>query len=217
MEQPSYYAVIPAHVRYADISANAKLLFGEITALSSKEGYCWASNKYFGDLYGVGAKTVSDWVAELRDAGFITYTVENLNSRRIFAVGVPLKDGRGYRKKTDIVLQENSTNNIVVAGPPTVDIPIGAEDRPTKVPKAKYPHSKEVFEWFPNPQRSWGYNTTELQHSELLFLRGEKAVKQALAFVRNHEDDENFNYKVIKPSDLERKWEDLKLYAKRNG
>ena len=120
-------------------------------------------------------------------------------------------------QQTDTYKNDKKEKNTVVAEPPTVDIPIGFEERPTKVPKAKYPHSKEVFGWFPNPQKSWEYNTTELQHSELLFLRGEKAVKQALAFVRNHEDDENFNYKVIKPSDLERKWEDLKLYAKRNG
>ena len=57
---PSYFAVIPANVRYdSRLSANEKLLYGEITALANKDGYCWASNAYFAELYGVTVSTVS--------------------------------------------------------------------------------------------------------------------------------------------------------------
>lgn len=68
---PSYYAIVPARVRYSDITANAKLLYGEITALSSEKGYCWASNKHFSDLYGVSTKQVSLWFKQLSDKKFI--------------------------------------------------------------------------------------------------------------------------------------------------
>ena len=45
MESPSYYAVIPASVRYDErLKANEKLLYGELTALSQKDGFAFASN-----------------------------------------------------------------------------------------------------------------------------------------------------------------------------
>ncbi len=70
--QPHYYAVIPADVRYCkDLESNAKLLYGEITALCNKEGYCWASNKYFAELYDVEIRTVQRWLKSLSDNKFI--------------------------------------------------------------------------------------------------------------------------------------------------
>jgi len=70
-EKPNYYAIIPADVRYADITPNAKLLYGEITALCSKEGYCWAGNPYFAGLYHVSRKSVERWLSELEGIGAI--------------------------------------------------------------------------------------------------------------------------------------------------
>ena len=76
MHQPNYYAVIPAPVRYdRELSASAKLLYGEIAALSDQRGYCWASNGYFAELYGVDKSTIKRWIGELRDGGHITVDV----------------------------------------------------------------------------------------------------------------------------------------------
>lgn len=62
----SYYAIIPANVRYdKDLSANAKLLYGEITALCNEKGYCWATNAYFADLYCVDRSTINRWLQQL--------------------------------------------------------------------------------------------------------------------------------------------------------
>lgn len=80
----------------------------------------------------------------------------------------------------------------------------------------KYPNAKEVFSWFPCPEKSWALNTTELKHAELLFNRGEEEVKKRLRFVKNHEG-EDYLPNITKPSDLERKWNDLSTYAKRNS
>jgi len=71
-EKPSYYAIIPAQVRYAkELTPNAKLLYAEITALAQKDGSCWASNKYFSELYNVSTVTISRWVSSLVDNSFI--------------------------------------------------------------------------------------------------------------------------------------------------
>ena len=61
-ERPNFYAVIPANVRYANITPNAKLLYGEITALSTQKGYCFARNKYFANLYGVSIVSIRKWI-----------------------------------------------------------------------------------------------------------------------------------------------------------
>lgn len=71
-EQTNYYAIIPADVRYSDIPANAKLLYGEITALCNEKGICWASNEYFANLYGVSKVSISKWVKSLIEKKFIS-------------------------------------------------------------------------------------------------------------------------------------------------
>ena len=71
-ETPTYYAIIPADVRYdKDLRPNEKLLYGEITALSDKHGYCWATNRYFAELYEVTVKCVSKWINHLIEKGYL--------------------------------------------------------------------------------------------------------------------------------------------------
>lgn len=87
--QPAYYAVIPADVRYCkELSASAKLLYGEITALCSKKGFCWASNKYFADLYNVSPRSITRWITELAEARFVGVDENVQGGRRILLGGV---------------------------------------------------------------------------------------------------------------------------------
>lgn len=72
MEKPNFYGIMPANVRYdKNLKPMEKILYTEITALSNKEGYCFASNSYFGELYEVNKKTVSAWVNNLEKQGYI--------------------------------------------------------------------------------------------------------------------------------------------------
>jgi len=86
-DKKSYYAVIPADVRYdASLPPNAKLLYGEITALCSEKGYCWASNSYFAKLYGKDIRTISRWIALLIKAKYIKAVIDKRkgNKRRLY-------------------------------------------------------------------------------------------------------------------------------------
>ena len=77
MNKPNYYAIIPANVRYdKDLSPNAKLLYGEITALSNAEGFCWATNAYFAGLYGMSTRHTSRMISQLNDKGFIVVEID---------------------------------------------------------------------------------------------------------------------------------------------
>ena len=70
--QPAYDAVIPARVRYdPELPDKAKLLYGEIRALASREGFCWASTAYFSRLYGVSDECISGHLRTLEKQGHI--------------------------------------------------------------------------------------------------------------------------------------------------
>ena len=74
--KPAYWAVIPATVRYdPDLPANAKLMYGEIQALATAEGYCWATNEYFAQLYGLSIRTVRGLVSKLASKDHILVEV----------------------------------------------------------------------------------------------------------------------------------------------
>jgi len=87
----SYYAIIPARVRYDDkLTYFEMILYGEIVALSNKLGYCYASNDYFAWLYKKDQRTISRAVNNLSKCGHIVSDIEKSegNQRRLYiAVG----------------------------------------------------------------------------------------------------------------------------------
>jgi len=98
-EKPSYYAIIPAEVRYSKkLTPNAKLLYAEITALCNMNGKCTASTEYFCRLYEVSRVSIQKWLKNLEKNNYINRVniykphSKQIDYRLITLVNIPSKE-----------------------------------------------------------------------------------------------------------------------------
>lgn len=108
----SYYAIVPANVRYDKRLTNgAKLLYGEITALCNQGGYCWASNSYFAKLYEVSNTTISTWISQLEKCGHINRVIKyKEGTKEIDKRYLSILNG-GIQENLNTPIQENLKDN----------------------------------------------------------------------------------------------------------
>ena len=118
----SYYAIIPANVRYDEnLTPNAKLLFGEVTALCNEKGYCWAGNSYFANLYGVSNVSISKWINQLVKQGYLTSEMQykdgskEILHRYLRIVNDPIKEkfNTSQTKVNDPIKDKFKDNNTI--------------------------------------------------------------------------------------------------------
>lgn len=119
--KPNFYAIIPASIRYDnELSSSEKLFYAEITAMSNEQGYCWASNSYFAELFDVSKNTITRWVANLKKQGHVkvqlNFEDKKMTYRKIYPlnknVDPPLqKCGGGTHKNVDPPLYKNVDHN----------------------------------------------------------------------------------------------------------
>ncbi len=105
----NYYAIIPANIRYArDLSMLQKLLYAEITSLTQKDWYCWASNTYFAELYDKKANWISRVISDMQSKWYIDIHIDKKawNTRKIYIW--ELKRTTWNVVKTPIVEKENT-------------------------------------------------------------------------------------------------------------
>lgn len=90
---PTGFTTIPPEVRYSKrVSAGAKILYGDIKGLSFEKGYCSASNEYFAFCFQVDDKTISDWVGQLDDSGFIKRVINKRSLRKLYPLFGKIKE-----------------------------------------------------------------------------------------------------------------------------
>ena len=116
-----YYAVIPATVRYDNrLKYPERLLYGEITALSNKQGYCFASNKYFSKIYDVSITTISRWISHLAELNYVKVEIlrndkNEITERRIYIFDNPYIQNNQYpslHNCKDPIYTNDKNNNI---------------------------------------------------------------------------------------------------------
>ena len=126
MENPNYYAIIPANVRYSfEISEFQKLLYAEITALAQKNGYCFASNTYFskiftsprrddnGEIQQRNPKAISNAINDLAKKWFIQIEIDKNsgNQRKIYIGEISFKKAKiaTIHQKVDTIHENMDT------------------------------------------------------------------------------------------------------------
>lgn len=143
-EKPAFWAVLPAAVRYdEELPPNAKLLYAEISSLTDRRGYCYASNEYFMRLYSLSERTIRRLISELARLGYVSIADGDggRERRKIYAgvnplLGNPDKNDRepgqnlpGNPDKND---PHNKKENRKENNPPKA--PQGAESAPVWKP-----------------------------------------------------------------------------------
>lgn len=130
MEKPNYFGILPANVRYdKNLKPMEKILYTEISSLTNKDGYCYATNSYFSKLYEVHKNTVGTWINNLEKQGYIKTVLiykkgtKEIIERRIYInqkIDTPInekvdtyqqKDLEPINQKVDTPINENIEEN----------------------------------------------------------------------------------------------------------
>ena len=130
--QAGWTGYMDADVRYdSRLSSTAKVLMVEISALTNKEGYAWATNQYFAETFNISKSQVSRIVRQLAECGYINVYLNPGGDRYITITRndrpVPSGFKKDYIKKpkveqNDKLLKEVETvEDLLPAGKP-VDI-----------------------------------------------------------------------------------------------
>jgi DNA-binding transcriptional ArsR family regulator len=136
--------MIAAPVRYCKaLPPASKLLYGELWALAGREGYCYAMNPYFMDLYDVDRRTVQRWLEALTKHGFIRVVYEPLTGeRRIYPLADPT-EGVGQKVHTpptkmstppDRNAAQNRTSNNISNRTETLNVAVATPKATTQPP-----------------------------------------------------------------------------------
>ncbi|MCH3989856.1 MAG: helix-turn-helix domain-containing protein [Lactobacillus sp.] len=192
--KPSYYSITPASVRYAKINPGAKLLYGEITALSNSEGYCWAANAYFAKLYDTDKSTIKRWLRQLEELGVLSSVVlrgdnKQVIQRRLFINDTPgvknaptpgckNKPTPGVKNEPENITRKNTTSNINTLSL-TPSLPgLSTGSKPTNQTKQKKREIKnkpltdqqtETVKMVRNLFAQWGITLSEYENGMLCY------------------------------------------------
>ena len=112
----STFSVIPTEVMInKEISSTAKIVYGLISSLTNEKGYCWASNKYLGELVGKEERQISNIVSKLCKIGLLNSEVEDNYKRKLTLTGkiATQKNARGVAKKCVGGSKKMLHNNII--------------------------------------------------------------------------------------------------------
>lgn len=114
----SFFITITAEVLY-DKSLNPieKLIFAEISSLTNKEGYCFASNKHFADIFDRNETTISTIINKLQKKQYIDIEIleKEGNKRKIFLSCLLKNQKRSFEKSKEGSFEKSKHSNTVTS------------------------------------------------------------------------------------------------------
>ena len=118
-QQPNYWGILPASIRYdKELSSTAKLLGLEINSLTQQCGYCYATNKYLGELMCTEPRHIRRILAELKSRAHlhIDYGASG-HKRRIYIIegrytrgGTKMSGGGGKNVLHNKIIEKDKSN-----------------------------------------------------------------------------------------------------------
>lgn len=206
-DNPGYYAVIPANVRYDKrLKPNAKLLFGEITCLTNKKGFCWAENSYFAELFQVSTETISRWISQLVNYGYLSVQISKTEgNKRVISL---------YGLEPEKVIEKDQKNE-----PLPIDEKVNTycQNNQDLLTKKSRPIDKKVKSYIRINNK---YNNKENREeiSPLAFLQKNSPSMYESLLMKYRSQIQDFNHAIeqanlkIESEDLE--WTTKKIYAR---
>lgn len=231
MEMPSYYAILPASIRYdKEITDFGKIIYAEISALSNKFGFCTATNGHFAELYDKSESTISETISGLQKRKHIYSEVEEGFKRKIYPLVDPIpKKPRGGTEKaeggyrfsgrggTEKAEHNNTSSNTTIntGNSNELRVVISEEDSPKGRGTSKYPHKKEVYGWFPGYEKFWDRHATFCEYSNDCWELGEKTCRAMIKFYEENKHDPHCPI-IITPYDVVTKRKSLQAFRDRS-
>ncbi len=83
-EQQTGWVIIPPQiVADENLTNSQKMLLGRIMGLSNKKGYCYASNEWLGQQLGLKPTTISGYISELVEDGYIKRVLKKTDNEEV--------------------------------------------------------------------------------------------------------------------------------------
>ena len=85
-----------------------------ISSLCAKKGYCFASNQYFSELFGIEQETISRKIKKLEEKKYISIEYEKrgceIKDRKIRLTKISIDDYQKYQSTIDKKVKDNNTS-----------------------------------------------------------------------------------------------------------
>ena len=212
---PSFFVVIPLDIlENTTLTANAKLLYGEVLALSKKNKVCFATNKYLSERLGLAEGSIANLLQELESQNHIVRNVERNDKGTYRTITAWYDNHRGYGHSASRGVAElpGQRRNRKIEIDKELDNTIAAQSAAS----SEAQKILEIFYKTVNPAINFGNKTSRAAAEWLIAKFGfEKTVKTAEYAISVQGKD--FAPTITTPYQLKEKLAALMLYYQKQN